>query len=202
MALSNAEKVRRYRERQKAKKQEAMKTPTQNADLFKTPFFEVFTLDDQYDSQYVNSLELAGVQPLYFTDDSGPEACTLDDLSDPLEESGFSNPFGASKGSSLGKAEVLIGCLLDAASDLAHRVREYKQSEIRARIAEIEQADLSDPETRRAAFATVAELNAMLAELDKEFRYPIPKWKPDIPLLSLEEWMANYVANMNVVYVR
>ncbi|PYF10390.1 hypothetical protein C8J30_105201 [Rhodobacter viridis] len=190
MALSNAEKVRRYRERQKAKKQEAMKTPTQNADLFKTPFFEVFTLDDQYDSLYAHSLELAGVQPLYFTDDSGPEACTLDDLSDSREESGFSNPFGDSKGSSLGKAEVLIGCLIDAAHDLAHRVRDYKYAEIRARIAEIEQTDLSDPEIKRAAFATVAELNAMLVEFNKEIRVPMPKWKPDIFIGTFEEWLA------------
>ncbi|PTV93969.1 hypothetical protein C8J27_11018 [Rhodobacter aestuarii] len=204
MALSNAEKVRRYRERQKAKKQAELKKPsTQNTAVFQKPFFEVFTLDDQYDSQYANSLELAGIQPLYFEDDSGPESVTLDDLGD-LDADEFSNPFGASRGSSLGKAEVLIGCMLDAASDLADRVNEYKINEIRARIAEIENSDLSDPETKRAAFATVTELNAMIAELRKEFRFSLPRWKADIFFGTVEEWMVRpggMLDRMNIVFV-
>jgi len=178
MALSNAEKVRRYRERQKAKKQEDLKQPTSRGDLFRTPFFEFFPVDAQISSQYAQSLELAGIQPLVFQDDSGPEASTLDNLADDFEASGFSNPFGDSHGSSLGKAEVLIGCLLDAASDLASEVNAYKRSEINRRIAEIEASDLSDPEVKRLAFAEMGELTAMLEELGKQIRWPIPVWKP------------------------
>jgi hypothetical protein len=180
MALSNAEKVKRYRERQKAKKQAEVLLPTPPSDVFKKPFFEFFTPDDQVSGQYVQSLELGGMQPLLFEDDSGPEVATLDDLSDRFEESGFSNPFGDAKGTSLGKAEILIGCLLDAASDLAAWVNEYKKAEIKARIAEVENSELVDADAKRVAFAKMAALNQMLADLEKQARIPIPVWKVDL----------------------
>lgn len=180
MALSNAEKVRRYRERQKAKKQAELLQPTPPSEVFKKPFFEFFTLDDQCGGQYIQSLELAGINPLLFEDDSGPEVSTLDDLTDTSEESGFSNPFGDAKGSSLGKAEVLISCLLAAASDLAGWVNDYKKTEIKARIAEIEASDPPDAEAKRSAFAKVTEFNKVLDELDKQVRVPIPLWKVDL----------------------
>ena len=47
MPLSNAEKVRRYRERQKAKKQEELKQPTPPSDVFRKPFFEFFPPEQQ-----------------------------------------------------------------------------------------------------------------------------------------------------------
>lgn len=170
MALSNAEKVRRYRERQKAKKQEELKQPTPPSKLFRTPFFEFFPPEEQLGSQYAQSLELAGIAPLSFEDDSGPEVSTLDDLQG-------SNPFSDSEGSSLGKAEVVIGCLIDAAFDLAVQVNAYKKSEIKARIAEIEASDLSDPEAKQQAFGEVAKLMKLLEQLDKQVRWSFPTWK-------------------------
>lgn len=184
MPLSDAEKARRYRERQKAKKQAALKTPTPQSEIFKTPFFEFFPVEQQLGSQYVQSPELGGFEVPLFEDDGGPEVSTLDDLSNPLEPSGFSNPFGDSKGSSLGKAEIVIAMLLDAASDLAATVNDYKRSEISARIAEIEASDLSDPEVRRQAFDKVAALKRMLEELDKDTRWPLRVWKVDMPDLG------------------
>lgn len=178
MALSDAEKARRYRERQKAKKLEEMKRPTEGSPDFRTPFFEYFNVDDQLSSQYAQSLELCGIQPLLFEDDTGPEVSTLDDLRDDLEDGGFANPFGTSRGSSLGKAEVVIGCLLDAASDLAQCVNDYKKAELRARIAELESAEVSDADARKQAFARVAELTRMLEALDKSVRFQFPAWKP------------------------
>lgn len=178
MALSNAEKVRRYRERQKAKKQDDLKKPTANTDLFRTPFFEFFTMDEQTGSQYVQSLELGGINPVMFEDDSGPEASTLDDI--PEEPDGSEHSvFGDSKGSSLGKAEVLISCLLSSAQGLASEVNHYKKTELRTRIAEIEAQDLTEPEDKRAAFAKMRELSEMLEDLDKELRWPIQVWKPN-----------------------
>lgn len=178
MVLSNAEKVRRYRERQKAKKQEELKQPTERGELFKTPFFEFFPVDEQIGSQYSQSLELAGIQPLLFEDDSGPEVATLDDIPSGEIEERYANPFGDSKGSSLGKAEVLVSCLLEAASDLAGQINAYKKAQINKRIAEIEAFDLSDPDAKRAAFSEMNELTTMLEELDKQLRWLIPVWKP------------------------
>jgi len=177
MALSNAEKVRRYRERQKLKKQADMKKPTEKSDVFLTPFYEFFTADEQTGSQYGQALELAGIEPPTFKDDSGPEASTLDDLRDDFEEGGIGNPFGSSRGSSLGKAEVLVGCLLDAAYDLAGWISDYKKTEIKTRIAELENSDLPDPDARRAAFAKVAELRKMLEDLERTMRWQLPQWK-------------------------
>lgn len=182
MALSNAEKVRRYRERQKAKKQGDLKKPTEQNDLFMMPFCEFFPEDEQLGSQYVQSLELAGIEPVLFADDSGPEAATLDDLRDDFEDGGMSNPFGDSKGTSLGKAEVLVASLLDAAADLATWINDYKKAEIKARIAEIEAAELPDAEARRDAFAKVGALTRMLEELDVTLRWPVPVWKPDLKI--------------------
>lgn len=179
MALSNAEKVKRYRERQKEKKQNELKQPTPPSDLFKTPFFEFFPVDEQLGSAYSQSLELGGIAPLAFEDDSGPETATLDDILDSDGKNDAVNFFAEHAGSSLGKAEVLIGCLLDAAADLAGWVNDYKKSEIRARIAEIETSDLSDAKQKRAALNEVVRLNKLLAALDKEIRWPLPVWKVD-----------------------
>lgn len=183
MALSNAEKVRRYRERQKAKKLEELKQPTPPTEIFNKPFFEFFTLDDQISSQYSQSLELAGIHPLSFEDDTGPESSTLDDLG-TVEDDDYLNPFGELEGNSLGRAEVLVGCLLDAASDLAAWINDYKKSEIKARIAELEMGDYPDPEAKRPAFAKVVELSKMLEELERMVRWPIPLWKLDLTVYS------------------
>ena len=181
MPLSNAEKVRRYRERQKAKKQEELKQPTPPSDVFRKPFFEFFPPNHQRGSAYVESLELAGMEALLFEDDSGPEKSTLDEIIGDDGQDDAENFFGQYAGSSLGKAEVLIGCMLDSVFDLASEVNNYKKSEIKARISEIEASDLSDPEARRAAFAKVAELNRLLGELDKTIRLTMPQWKVELP---------------------
>lgn len=179
MALSNTEKVRRYRERQKQKKLEILKLPTPRSELYKQPFFEYFPESEQLGSAYVQSLELAGIQPLLFEDDSGPETVTLDDIREE-DELVHGSVFGVSEGSSLGKAEVLVGCLLDAAADLAGCINDYKKKEIKARIAELEAADLSTPEAKREAFSKMSELTDVLAELEKEVRWPIPVWRPEL----------------------
>lgn len=49
-----------------------------------------------------------------------------------------------------------------------------------ARIAELEASDLSNPKTRSAAFAKVAELKRLLEELDKTIRWSVPQWKVDL----------------------
>lgn len=178
MALSNAEKVRRYREKQKAQKQQALKQPTPRGEIFQTPFFEFFPMHEQIASAYCQSLELAGIQPLGFENDDGPEIATLDDFSPNPE--GLDQVFGDRMGSSLGKAEVIIGCLLDAATDLASHVQDYKKQEIAARIAEYETATFSTAEEKREAFNKVAELKDLLTKLDRTIRWPVPLWKSDL----------------------
>ena len=78
---------------------------------------------------------------------------------------------------SLGRAEMMITALNEAAENLAFYVNKYKRTEIKARLAEIEASDLSDPETKRAALKNAARLNKMLEQLDKQVRLTFPQWK-------------------------
>lgn len=103
----------------------------------------------------------------------------MDDLRDNFEEIGNSNPFGDAKGNSLGKAEVLIGCLPDATSGLADWVNVFRKTEINSRIAEIEASAPSDPRARHNAFAEVARRRNLLDQLDNPTRWPLATWKAD-----------------------
>ena len=168
MTLKPAEKQRLYRERQKA---EEVKASLALTDVFRTPFFE-FLGDFCYTgSDYNIALDLAGIAPPQFDDDRGPEHYTLDTGLDPT-----TNFFDGAVGS-LGRAEVMVGCLTTAAKDLAWQINLYKQAEIKARLAEIEASDLSDPETKKAALKNVTRLNKMLDQLDKQIRLTFPQWK-------------------------
>lgn len=51
--------------------------------------------------------------------------------------------------------EAILRLSVDAASDLASWINDYKKSEIKARIVELEATELPDPEARRRAFAKV-----------------------------------------------
>jgi hypothetical protein len=172
--MTPAEKQRAYRERQKAEKKAGLRRADGAADVFKTPFFE-FLGDFCYSSSdFVVALDLAGIQPPQFEDDRGPEAYTLD-AGLPPPDDGF-YPFTNAKGS-LGRAEVMVGCLIDAAADLAAQVNAYKRSEIKARLAEIEASDLSEPKAKKAALKEAARLNKMLDQLDRQVRWTFPQWK-------------------------
>jgi hypothetical protein len=171
MALTPAEKQRAYRERQKEKKKAALKNAEEAPqEVFRTPFFEFLGDFCWSGSDYNVALDLAGISPPQFDDDRGPEAYTLDD---GAEAAGI---FKDAEGS-LGRAEVMVGCLITAAVDMAHQINDYKRTEIKARLAEIEAADLSVPETRKAALKDVARLNKMLDQLDKQVRWTFPQWK-------------------------
>ena len=168
MTLKPAEKQRLYRERQK---EEEVKASLALTDVFRTPFFE-FLGDFCYGgSDYNIALDLTGIAPPQFDDDRGPEHYTLDSGLDPND-----NFFNGAVGS-LGRAEVMVGCLTTAAKDMAAKINDYKRAEIKARFAEIEASDLSDPETKKAALKNVTRLNKMLDQLDKQIRLTFPQWK-------------------------
>ena len=72
---------------------------------------------------------------------------------------------------------MTVDALIAAAQDLAWQVADYKRSEIRTRLAEIEAQDLSDPSAKKAALKNAARLNKMLDQLDKQVRFTFPQWK-------------------------
>lgn len=167
MAKSNAERVREYKARKK--EQERLES-LRISEVFKTPFFEYLGDDYSENSDFADNLELIGIDVPVFKDDLGLEHHTH--YSEASAENMIEHGLG-----SLGRAEVMITALAEAARDLALAVQSYKKKEIQARLAEIEASDLSAPEAKKAALKEAARLNKMLDQLEKQVRITFPQWK-------------------------
>lgn len=156
-----ADYQREYRERKKERLRLAG-DPTDA--ITKVPFNEYLPEDGNW-SSVAYALEWAGINsdgiPQFETDD------------DPGYLEGDSEP---NRGS-IGRAERMVGCLLDAATELAGIIARYKRKEIADRIHEIETGDLSDPATRKQALHDIVRLKKMLDQLDKQVRRTLPQWE-------------------------
>lgn len=168
MALSPADAQRQYRQRLKEK---AKLANIATFDDFRTPFFEFF---NERSSSLGECLAIGGMFAPEFGDDTGPRSHGKNDVFSSVDADAAEL---AESVRSLGRAELVIDALLDAANELASQVKAYKQTEIKARLAEIEASDLSDTETKKAALKVSARLNKMLDQLDKQVRYTFPQWK-------------------------
>ncbi|SIP96633.1 hypothetical protein SAMN05880582_101197 [Rhizobium sp. RU20A] len=172
MALTNAEIQKRWRERQKAKKAAALKVADENALSYREPFFERY---QRSGGTIAEILDLANMEPPKIEDDSDPHSMTgwiEESYIDHPEDSPYFNQKG-----SIAQAEIAVGCMISAAAELAELINEHKRSEIDARIAEIEQSDLSDPAARNTAFAEMARLKRMRDQLSQQVRWTFPQWK-------------------------
>ncbi len=167
MAKSNAERLREFKARKKEQEKVASLTLD---DVFKRPFFETLPFDFGHDSAFVDNFEFIGVAAPEFTDDLGIEHHTH------YSEKSAQQLFQLGR-RSLGRAEVMVTALIEAAQDLAGFVADYKRQEINARLAEIEASDLSAPEAKKAALQDAARLNKMLDQLEKQVRWTFPQWK-------------------------
>ncbi|KPP98496.1 MAG: hemolysin XhlA [Rhodobacteraceae bacterium HLUCCA12] len=167
MAKTNAERLREFKARKK--EQEKIASLTLD-DVFKTPFFETLPEDFHISSDFEDPLAFIGLPVPEFTDDRGLEDFTHyspETAADMIEPN-----LG-----SLGRAEVMITALTEAAAALAFYVNKYKRDEIEARLAEIEASDLSKPEAKKAALQEAARLNKMLDQLERQVRWTFPQWK-------------------------
>jgi hypothetical protein len=168
MALTPAEKQKAYRDRQKRKaKAEARKGGDMGADLFHTPYSEWAEHDDNVLS-LIEYTALAGFELPPFDNERDPEEFVID-----RELFGAVELFEDAKGA-LGRAEVTIGVLLDAAMILAGSVNSYKQHEIKQRLAELENSDTAD---RATAMSEAVKLNKILDQLNEQVRRPFPQWR-------------------------
>jgi hypothetical protein len=170
-----AQYQREYRARKK-KAEIALAAPSEQ--VFRTPFFEYFNraTGGFYYNNWRQYLDFAGIEAPAFEDDSGPRSLSGTPEYDFQEGSIEDDPFKDYQ-RSIGRAEVIVEHLLYAANELAEIINDYKQSEIKARIAEIEQSDLSAPETKRKALADIVRLQKMLDQLSKQVRWTFPQWK-------------------------
>jgi hypothetical protein len=169
MALTPAEKQKKYRERQK----QAEKVATDlSHEFLRTPFYEAAAHDLSELDAYWDSI---GIEGPWFQDDSGPKTL-LGDYERSAEDSGVESFEGVPK-NSLGRAEVMVNTLLDIAMLTATAINEYKLREISARIAEVEKADLSDPDVKAKALNDIVTLKTIRARLEgKAFRRSFPEF--------------------------
>ncbi|TQM93783.1 hypothetical protein [Roseinatronobacter monicus] len=167
MAKSNAERLREFKAR---KEEEAKRASLTLAGVFKTPFYQFLPNDFDFSSDFSDCFEFIGLPVPEIKDDRGLEDVTHynDDLAAKMIEPNLG---------SLGRAEVMITALTEAAEDLAKHVNAYKRTEIKARLTEIETSDLSEPEAKKVALKEAARLNKMLDQLGKQVRHTFPQWK-------------------------
>lgn len=164
MVLSPAEKQKAYRQRKKDAKKKASDIAMRH--LSRT--FSQYVEETDNLSDFELCLAIAGIEAPSFEDERGPEEFVLNDAMHNVE-----NPFSGTEGA-IGRAEVIIGSLLDAAMELATVVNRYKRDEIEARLRELEGNDCSDPV---AATQEIAMLRRVRDQLGKQVRYPLPMWK-------------------------
>ncbi|MFO1202488.1 MAG: hypothetical protein U1E58_07600 [Tabrizicola sp.] len=170
MTNPNAEAQRRWRQRQKTKKKEALTRASSTSNVFQAPFHESLPEDYEFSSDFADAFELIGLPTPEFKDDRGPESFSLDA---GAEDAGV---FTQTR-RSLGRAEIMIGALISAAVDLAAHVNAFKRSEIQQRLDELARSELTDTEAKANALAEAARLNRMLEQLDKQVRWTFPQWK-------------------------
>ena len=168
MALTPAEKQRAYRERKKEQQRLELKSASSNAAaVSKSLFSESFAADPNA-SDFELTLGLAGMVAPDFEDERGPKEAAL-----PHTIAGAEDTFGDATGA-LARAEVAIGCLLDAAVILSGIVNTHLKNEIKDRLAELERTESGE---RASAINEAVKLNRMLDQLDKQVRWTLPQWK-------------------------
>tara|TARA_R110000737_G_scaffold322678_1_gene335061 strand:+ start:2190 stop:2702 length:513 start_codon:yes stop_codon:yes gene_type:complete len=168
MKISSAERQKAYRERKKQEKLERLKSPSVSEnELFLAPFSDWVSKNPNY-TEVELALGLIGFEAPGFHDERGPREFALPEALGPDNEA-FSEADNA-----LGRAEVIIGCLLTATIEMAGIVNEYKREQIENRLAELEHSEAVD---KKAAMKEAVKLNKLLDRFDKPVRWALPEWK-------------------------
>lgn len=175
MVTANAEAQRRWRQRQKEKRSESLRTREANAliHFYEEPFFKAVEDDGNWSDAEI-ALDCAGFDAPVFEDDSGPKSAT-GIIEDDYENAG-EIPYGGAS-TSLERAEIMVGCFIDAAATLARIINQYKKKELRLRLKDLETLDMSDPEERKQILSDIMTLTKALEQLDKKTRWTFEQWK-------------------------
>src|SRR6056297_2052149 len=169
MAKSSTERMREKKERER---KEQLVSAESTLAYQKRLFSDVWEEHAGF-SDFEIPLELAGIEPPTFEDESNPEDKVKNGEALGVEYYGVENLFQNRKGS-IGRAELTISCLLDAAIELAVIVNGYKRREITTRLAELEKAKNVD---KSKMINEAIHLNKILESLDKSVRITLPKWE-------------------------
>lgn len=170
MAKTPAERKRDQVERDR-KRREMVEDATYGINARTT--FDEFYREHGDHATFEIGLDLCGLEAPSFDDNSGPRSFSGGiEEDDPTEWT----PFRPYKGS-LGRAEIMVDGLIDAAAALSSDINTYKKRLIADRLKELEDGDLSDPVIRKAALAETVALNRSLEKLEKTVRWAFPQWK-------------------------
>jgi len=164
MGLTEAEKKQLQRERKRAEHKA-------NSDSCYPYLKETFSEFLEHEGNYVDveiALGLAGIEAPLIEDERDPEEFALEEV-----KAGIENLFPGAQGA-IGRAEVLVDCLLDAATQMALVVNNYKRQEIQRRLKELEKSTEMDTGTK---MNEAVKLNKLLEALDKDVRRSLPQWK-------------------------
>lgn len=170
MAMSAKERKQMQIERER---QELARKIDATYPYLKTPFFEHLEQNDNWSSVEL-CLELLGIDPPMFEDDRGPEDFAADECFSTAEDR--IEAFKCSE-NSIGRAEVMVDMMLDAAVELSNIINRFKQGELQKRREEFEQSDLSEPNRRVEALEAAAEIARLKEELQKKVRRTLPVWR-------------------------
>ncbi|OOY31276.1 hypothetical protein [Thioclava sp. F36-6] len=101
---------------------------------------------------------------------------------DPVSASGAfefpTTPEGApSYTGALGRAELEVELLLEAAKTLAKLINRYKREAISTRLSKIEKQDLADPDKRSDGLQEAVVLSKAMDKLDRSVRTDVPQWQ-------------------------
>jgi hypothetical protein len=170
MALS----AKQRKQNQLARERDELRVlPDSTYEFLKAPFHEYVESDPNW-SNVTLPFDLIGMEPPAFEDgrDPGEFAAVACFRTDADRDDAFQGYIG-----SIGRAEVMVGCLLDAAVELAGIIQTYKKKAIAVRRNEIEGADLSDPDIRREALEEITRLARIEEILSKNVRRTLPQWE-------------------------
>ncbi|ESY99205.1 hypothetical protein X736_33415 [Mesorhizobium sp. L2C089B000] len=126
------------------------------------PFFAFLDFDSNWDDAKI-ALGMAGIEPPEFDDDRGPEF--------PSDLEGLELPTHLTD--SIGRAELTVECLLEAATTLAGIINRYKRKELNDTLLELEQIEPHRPQADTDMF----RIKKILDRLDKQVRWTLPEWK-------------------------
>lgn len=164
MATTSAQRMKDLRER---KALEAKRFERQAlARLY--PAFNEWLASSANGGNFDYPLDNAGLQPVEFNDDSGGQSRS-GLLEQAAKESGQTDLIPVN---SLQRAELLVECWLDAASELAGEIKEFKRQRLAARVA-----DLQAEAPTEGIQAEIELLLRLSASLEKDVRHVLPNWK-------------------------
>lgn len=167
--------LQRKREQVERDRQAMSRLPDSSYPFLTRPFYDWLRDNDDNDWHiFVTQILAAGLEAPEFVDDRGPSSL------DGVYEGGLSgtedNPYAGYE-RSIGRAESIADLLVSSAYNLALVIRAYKLEQINERITEIETADLSDPESRKAALSDIVKLEKIREQLQKKTRHEMPTYK-------------------------